>query len=74
MFHLKLNVMKQEKSDIRILVLLALLVCSIIFNFIQGDCIDSLIKQIRDLEYVQQVIPYHYEDMENEKEVWHGEE
>lgn len=66
--------MKQEKSDICILVLLALLVCSIILNFIQGDCIDSLIKQIKDLEYSQSVIPYHYEDTENEEEVLYGKE
>lgn len=66
--------MKQEKPDICILVLLALLVCSIILNFIQGDCIDSLIKQIKDLEYSQSVIPYHYGDTENEEEVLYGKE
>jgi|GEM_PF-6533510 hypothetical protein len=66
--------MKQEKSNTRILVLLTLLVCSIILNFIQGDFIDSLIKQIKDLEYSQSVIPYHYGDTENEEEVVYGEE
>lgn len=66
--------MKQEKSNIRILVLLALLVCSIILNFIQGNFIDSLIKQIGDLEYSQPVSPYYYGDTKNEEEVWYGEE
>ena len=66
--------MKQKKSNTRILVLLTLLVCSIILNFIQGDFIDSLIKQIKDLEYSQSVIPYHYVDTENEEEVVYGEE
>ncbi|WP_373123684.1 hypothetical protein [Bacteroides caccae] len=66
--------MKQKKSNTRILVLLTLLVCSIILNFIQGDFIDSLIKQIKDLEYSQSVIPYHYGDTENEEEVVYGEE
>lgn len=51
--------MKQKKSDICILVLLALLVCSIILNFIQGDCIDDLIRQIRCLERSYPIT--HYE-------------
>lgn len=58
--------MKQEKSNNGcILALFLLLVCNIILNFIQGNCIDSLIHQIRGLEYIQSVIPYQIEETEN---------
>lgn len=58
--------MKQKKSDICILVLLALLVCSIILNFIQGDCIDDLIRQIRCLERSYPIT--HYEETSETEE------
>lgn len=59
--------MKQEKSNTGcILALFLLLVCSIILNFIQGNCIDSLIHQIRNLECtIQSMTPYQIEEAEN---------
>lgn len=59
--------MKQEKSNTGcILALFLLLVCSIILNFIQGNCIDSLIHQIRNLECtIQSVTSYQIEETEN---------
>lgn len=57
--------MKQEKSNNGcILILFLLLVCSLILNFIQGDCIDGLIKQIRTLEYSLSVMPYQIEGVD----------
>lgn len=61
--------MKQQNSNIYILVLSALLACSIILNFIQGNCIDSLIRQIRNLEYIQSATPYPTEGTENMEDV-----
>lgn len=51
--------MKQEKSNNDyIFILFILLVCSIILNFIQGDCIDNLIHQIRYLEHSYPITNY----------------
>lgn len=55
--------MKQEKlnSGKCIIVLFLLLVCSIILNFMQGNCIDDLIRQIRCLERSYPIT--HYEEV-----------
>jgi hypothetical protein len=55
--------MKQEKlnSNKCIIVLFLLLVCSIILNFMQGNCIDDLIRQIRCLEHSYPIT--HYEEI-----------
>lgn len=67
--------MKQEKSNNGcILALFLLLICSIILNFIQGNCIDNLIRQIRGLEYIQSVIPHQIEETENTEGLEHETE
>lgn len=55
--------MKQEKANRCILILFILLICSIILNFVQGDCIESLINQIKILEYNLSITPYQMEEM-----------
>lgn len=66
--------MKQQNSNIYILVLFALLLCSIILNFLQGDCIDSLIQQIRNQEYIQLTTPSPIEETENMEGMEHEAE
>lgn len=68
-------IMKPKNQILIIIVLFAALAWSITLNILQGDCIDRLIQQIRDLECVQQSITTPYtEGTEYMEEVQDGEE
>lgn len=56
--------MKPKNQILIIVVLFISLVWSITLNILQGNCIDRLIQQIRDMECVQQsfTTPYDIEE------------
>lgn len=67
--------MKPKNQILIIVVLFAALAWSITLNILQGNCIDRLIRKIRDLECVQQSITTPYtEGTEYMEEVQDGEE
>lgn len=67
--------MKPKNLTLIIAALFAALVWSITLNILQGNCIDSLIQQLRDMEYIQRSITTPYSDeVENMEEQEDGEE
>lgn len=68
--------MKPKNQILIIVVLLISLVWSITLNILQGNCIDRLILQIRDMECFQQsvTIPYNIEEVKNMEGMEDGEE
>lgn len=43
--------MEQKNKNHCIIILFVLLVCSLLLNVMQGNCIDNLINQVRKLEH-----------------------
>ena len=60
--------MKQEKKDLLIVVLVLALAWSIILNWLQGEQVDRLTKQVDDMEYLQTVLTSQAEELECDKD------
>lgn len=61
--------MKQSKQNILIGVLILLLGFSMALNWMQGNQVDRLMKEIDDMEYSQAVLSAHIEELEHMKDV-----
>lgn len=59
------TVMKQENKNPIILALFILLLLSVIFNWMQMERSDRLSEQIEEMEYYQQVLSSHVDDLES---------
>lgn len=57
--------MKQSKQNILIGVLILLLGFSIVLNWLQGNQVDRLMKEIDNMEYSQAVLSAHIEELEH---------
>ena len=68
------TVMKQENKDIAIVALMALLILSVILNWLQSEQSDRLIEQIEAMEYYQQVLSSHVDELENMEGAEYGNE
>lgn len=56
--------MKQQKQKVVITLLLILLVWSLILNWLQGNQVSRLMKEMNEMEYVQSVLSSHIEELE----------
>ncbi len=57
--------MKQSKQNILIGVLILLLGFSIALNWMQGNQVDKLMKEIDDMAYSQAILSAHIEELEH---------
>ena len=57
--------MKQSKQNILIGVLILLLGFSMALNWMQGNQVDKLMKEIDEMEYSQTVLSAHIEELEH---------
>lgn len=61
--------MKQEKKDWLIVALVFALAWSIILNWLQGEQVDQLMKEVEDMEYLQSVLTSHINELEGNENV-----
>ncbi len=66
--------MKQQKQKVVITLLLILLVWSLILNWLQGNQVSRLMKEINEMEYVQSVLSSHIEELERMEGEEYGNE
>lgn len=66
--------MKQQKQNVLIVVLLLALTWSIILNWLQGEQVSRLMKEIEEMEYVQTVLSSQIDELEQKEEVEDGNE
>lgn len=66
--------MKQQKQNVLIVVLLLALTWSIILNWLQGEQVSRLMKEMEEMEYVQTVLSSQIDELEQKKEVEDGNE
>lgn len=66
--------MKQQKQKVVITLLLILLVWSLILNWLQGNQVSRLMKEMNEMEYVQSVLSSHIEELERMKGEEYGNE
>ena len=57
--------MKQKKQNVLIALLLILLAWSIILNWLQGEQVGRLMREIEDMEHVQSALSSHIEELES---------
>ena len=65
--------MKPRKQNLIIAVLLMLLVWSVILNILQGEQIEKLMKEVKDMEYTQSIISSQIQQLEDQEGVEYGE-
>lgn len=56
--------MRQPNSKTIIVGLIMLLVCSLILNYLQDQQVNRLMNEIESLEYVQEALSDHIDDLE----------
>ena len=66
--------MKQQKQNVLIVVLLLALTWSIILNWLQGEQVSRLMKEMEEMEYVQTVLSSQIDGLEQKEEVEDGNE
>lgn len=66
--------MKQQKQNVLIVVLLLALTWSIILNWLQGEQVSRLMKEMEEMEYVQTVLSSQIDELEQKEEVENGNE
>ena len=66
--------MKQQKQNVLIVVLLLALTWSIILNWLQGEQVSRLMKEMQEMEYVQTVLSSQIDELEQNEEVEDGNE
>lgn len=66
--------MKQQKQNVLIVVLLLALTWSIILNWLQGEQVSRLMKEMEEMEYVQTVLSSQIDELEQNEEVEDGNE
>lgn len=66
--------MKQQKQKVVITLLLILLVWSLILNWLQGNQVSRLMKEMDEMEYVQSVLSSHIEELERGEGEEYGNE
>lgn len=66
--------MKQQKQNVLIVVLLLALTWSIILNWLQGNQVSRLMKEMNEMEYVQSVLSSHIEELERMEGEEYGNE
>lgn len=66
--------MKQQKQNVLIVVLLLALTWSIILNWLQGEQVSRLMKEMEKMEYVQTVLSSQIDELEQKEEVEDGNE
>lgn len=66
--------MKQQKQNVLIVVLLLALTWSIILNWLQGEQVSRLMKEMEEREYVQTVLSSQIDELEQKEEVEDGNE
>lgn len=64
--------MEQKNKNRCIIILFVLLVCSLLLNVMQGNCIDSLINQVRKLEYTLSASHSFFEYEDDTDDAEHG--
>lgn len=65
--------MKPRKQNLIIAVLLMLLIWSVILNFLQGEQIEKLMKEVKNMEYTQSIISSQIQQLEDQEGVEYGE-
>lgn len=66
--------MKQQKQNVLIVVLLLALTWSIILNWLQGEQVSRLMKEMEEMKYVQTVLSSQIDELEQKEEVEDGNE
>lgn len=66
--------MKQQKQNVLIVVLLLTLTWSIILNWLQGEQVSRLMKEMEEMEYVQTVLSSQIDELEQKEKVEDGNE
>ncbi|GAY30688.1 hypothetical protein [Prevotella sp. MGM2] len=66
--------MKQQKQNVLIVVLLLALTWSIILNWLQGEQVSRLMKEMEEMEYVQTVLSSQIDELEQKEKVEDGNE
>lgn len=66
--------MKQQKQNVLIVVLLLALTWSIILNWLQGEQVSRLMKEMEEMEYVQTVLSSQIDELEQKEGVEDGNE
>ena len=66
--------MKQQTQKVVITLLLILLVWSLILNWLQGNQVSRLMKEMNEMEYVQSVLSSHIEELERMEGEEYGNE
>lgn len=66
--------MKQQKQNVLIVVLLLALTWSIILNWLQGEQVSRLMKEMEEMEYVQTALSSQIDELEQKEEVEDGNE
>ena len=66
--------MKQKNQKFLICILLALLAWSIILNWLQGNQVSRLMKEVEEMEYIQSALSSHIEELERMEGAEHEQE
>lgn len=66
--------MKQQKQNFVIALLLILLAWSIVLNWLQGNQVSRLMKEMEEMEYTQSVLSSHIEELERTEGEEYGNE
>lgn len=71
---LKPLAMKRQKQNFVIALLLMLLAWSIVLNWLQGNQVSRLMKEMEEMEYTQSVLSSHIEELERMEGEEYGNE